>query len=108
MGLCPGPLSDVTVSDTQVRISGPSAALLHQTAMFADKGELVPSFAQEWRPGAGQKQYWTPARVSPLKDYAQETACSVSSQACGPNEAPRVRLRFVDGQLSSSTLSRIS
>ena len=42
-------ISDVTVSDKEVRISGPKAALLHQAAMFADKGELVPSFAQEWR-----------------------------------------------------------
>lgn len=42
-------VSDVTVSDREVRISGPKAALLHQTAMFAAKGELVPSFAQEWR-----------------------------------------------------------
>lgn len=42
-------ISDVTVSDREVRISGPKAALLHQTAMFAAKGELVPSFAQEWR-----------------------------------------------------------
>ena len=42
-------ISDVTVSDSEVRISGPKAALLHQTAMFAAKGELVPSFAREWR-----------------------------------------------------------
>ncbi|MBI1365667.1 MAG: hypothetical protein GC153_06875 [Alphaproteobacteria bacterium] len=42
-------ISDVTVSDREVRISGPKAALLHQTAMFAAKGELVLSFAQEWR-----------------------------------------------------------
>lgn len=42
-------ISDVTVSDCEVRISGPKAMLLHQTALFAAKGELVPSFAQEWR-----------------------------------------------------------
>lgn len=42
-------ISDVTVSDREVRISGPKAALLHQTAMFTAKGELVPSFAQVWR-----------------------------------------------------------
>jgi site-specific DNA recombinase len=42
-------ITDVTVSDREVKISGPKAALLHQTALFAAKGELVPSFAQEWR-----------------------------------------------------------
>jgi hypothetical protein len=42
-------VSDVTVSDSVIRISGPKAALLHQAAMFAAKGELVPSFAPDWR-----------------------------------------------------------
>lgn len=42
-------ISDVTVSDREVRIKGPKAALLAQTAAFAASGELVPSFAQQWR-----------------------------------------------------------
>ena len=42
-------VSEVIVTDTEVRISGPKAALLHQAALFAAKGELVPSFAQDWR-----------------------------------------------------------
>ncbi len=42
-------VSDVTVSDREIRISGPKAALLHQAALFAAKGELVPTFAKDWR-----------------------------------------------------------
>lgn len=42
-------VSEVIVSDSEVRISGPKAALVHQAALFAAKGELVPSFAQDWR-----------------------------------------------------------
>jgi len=42
-------VSDVIVSDEEVRIAGPKAALAQQTAAFAAKGELVPSFAHEWR-----------------------------------------------------------
>ena len=43
-------ISEVVVTDEEVRIKGPKAALLHQTAAFAARGEIVPSFTQEWRP----------------------------------------------------------
>lgn len=42
-------ISKVTVSDHEIRIKGPKAALVEQASMFAAKGELVPSFAQQWR-----------------------------------------------------------
>lgn|GEM_PF-1678966 len=43
-------ISEVVVTDEEVRIKGPNAALMQQTAAFATRGELVPSFAQEWCP----------------------------------------------------------
>ncbi len=42
-------ISEVVVTDNEVRIKGPNAALMQQTTAFAARGELVPSFAQEWR-----------------------------------------------------------
>ncbi len=42
-------VSEVTVSDDEIRIKGPKAALIEQASLFAAKGELVPSFAQQWR-----------------------------------------------------------
>jgi len=42
-------ISEVIVTDDEVRIKGPNAALMQQTTAFAAKGELVPSFAQQWR-----------------------------------------------------------
>lgn len=42
-------ISEVVVTETQVRIKGPKAALMQQTTAYAARGELVPSFAQEWR-----------------------------------------------------------
>lgn len=44
-----GLVSSVTLGDHEIRIEGPKAALLAQTAAFAASGELVPGFAQEWR-----------------------------------------------------------
>lgn len=49
-------VSEVIVSDSEVRIYGPKAALLHQAALFAAKGELVPSFAQDWRPSVDETE----------------------------------------------------
>ena len=42
-------ISEVVVTEDEVRIKGPKAALMQQTEAFAASGELVPSFAQEWR-----------------------------------------------------------
>lgn len=42
-------VTEVMVSDHEIRITGPKAALVEQASMFAAKGELVPSFAQQWR-----------------------------------------------------------
>lgn len=42
-------VSEVTVTDDEIRIKGPKAALVEQASLFAAKGELVPSFAQQWR-----------------------------------------------------------
>lgn len=42
-------ISRIEVSDREIRISGPKAALAHGAALFAKKGELVPALAQEWR-----------------------------------------------------------
>ena len=42
-------VSDVIVTEDEVTVRGPSAALMAQTAAFAERGELAPSFAQEWR-----------------------------------------------------------
>ncbi len=44
-------IDEVVVTDDEVRIKGPNAALMQQTSAFAARGELVPSFAQEWRTG---------------------------------------------------------
>jgi DNA invertase Pin-like site-specific DNA recombinase len=51
-------VSEVIVSDSEVRISGPKAALLHQAALFAANGELVPSFAQDWRTRSDKTANW--------------------------------------------------
>lgn len=42
-------VSEVTVSDREIRIKGPKAALIEQATLFTARGELVPSFAQQWR-----------------------------------------------------------
>ena len=42
-------VSEVTVSDDEICIKGPKAALVEQAALYSAKGELVPSFAQQWR-----------------------------------------------------------
>jgi site-specific DNA recombinase len=44
-------ISEVVVTNDEVRIKGPNAALMQQTMAFATRGELVPSFAQQWRAG---------------------------------------------------------
>lgn len=41
-------VSEIRVSDREIRITGPKAALAHCAAAFAKKGELVPAFAKEW------------------------------------------------------------
>jgi len=48
-------VSDVIVSDEDVRIAGPKAALAQQTAAFAAKGEQAPTFAREWRAAREEK-----------------------------------------------------
>jgi hypothetical protein len=55
-------VSEVTVSDDEIRIKGPKAALIEQASIFAAKGELVPSFAQQWRTGAGENGNWATVR----------------------------------------------
>ena len=42
-------VSRIEVSDREIRISGPKAAIARSAALFAKKGELVPALAQEWR-----------------------------------------------------------
>ncbi len=42
-------ISEITVSDREIRITGLEAALAQSAAIFAKKGELVPALAQEWR-----------------------------------------------------------
>ncbi len=42
-------VSRIEVSEREIRISGPKAAIAHSAALFATKGELVPALAQEWR-----------------------------------------------------------
>jgi site-specific DNA recombinase len=40
---------EVVVTDDEVRVKGPNAALMQQTTAFTTTGELVPAFAQQWR-----------------------------------------------------------
>lgn len=47
-------MSEIRVSDREIRISGPKAALAHSAAVFAKKGELVAAFAQQWCTGEGE------------------------------------------------------
>jgi len=47
-GICSDEPSHLWVSDREIRISRPKAALAQSAAVFAKKGELVPAFAQEW------------------------------------------------------------
>jgi site-specific DNA recombinase len=42
-------ISEIIVTDDEVRIKGPNAALMQQTTAFAATGELAPTFAQQWR-----------------------------------------------------------
>lgn len=42
-------VSKIEVGEKQIRISGPKDAIAHQAMSFAESGELVPAFAQEWR-----------------------------------------------------------
>lgn len=42
-------VSEVVVSDDEIRIKGPKAALVEQAMLYSAKAELVPSFAQQWR-----------------------------------------------------------
>jgi DNA invertase Pin-like site-specific DNA recombinase/ssDNA-binding Zn-finger/Zn-ribbon topoisomerase 1 len=42
-------VSEVVVADDAIRIKGPKSAIAHQAAAFSARGELVPSFAQQWR-----------------------------------------------------------
>ena len=44
-------VSEVSVTLEKVTLPGPNAALLDQTSIRADTGELVPGFAREWRTG---------------------------------------------------------
>lgn len=62
-------VSDVTVSDSEIRISGPKAALLHQAALFAAKGELVPSFAQDWRTRRDSNPWPLPSEREKLRFF---------------------------------------
>ncbi|MEZ5921943.1 MAG: zinc ribbon domain-containing protein [Parvularculaceae bacterium] len=51
-------VSEVTVSDDEIRIKGPKAALIEQAAIYSAKGELVPSFAQQWRTMSDKNANW--------------------------------------------------
>jgi hypothetical protein len=51
-------VSEVTVSDDEIRIKGPKAALVEQAALYSAKGELVPSFAQQWRTMSDRNANW--------------------------------------------------
>jgi len=46
------------VTDDEVQIEGPKAALAQQTATFASTGKLVPTFAQEWRAISDKNANW--------------------------------------------------
>ncbi|GJL90912.1 recombinase family protein [Hyphococcus sp.] len=51
-------VSEIVVTEAKVRIKGPNATLMQQTAAFAARGELVPSFAQEWRTVSSKTANW--------------------------------------------------
>ncbi len=45
-------ISSVDVSENQIRITGPKAALLAHSAQYHESREkLVPTFGQDWRTG---------------------------------------------------------
>jgi hypothetical protein len=51
-------VSEVVVSNDKIRIKGPKAALIEQASIFAANGELVPSFAQQWRTTSDKTANW--------------------------------------------------
>ncbi|MFZ5616943.1 MAG: recombinase family protein [Pseudomonadota bacterium] len=51
-------VSEVVVADDAIRIKGPKAAIAQQAAAFSARGELVPSFAQQWRAMSDKTANW--------------------------------------------------
>ncbi|NHK29677.1 recombinase family protein [Parvularcula flava] len=64
-------ISDIRVSENEIRISGPKAALLEQASAFSGANQLVPSFAQEWR--TSQENVPTPAGLNYSRNWGAGT-----------------------------------
>lgn len=77
-------ISEVRVSDSEIKIEGPKAALMQKAATFAASGELVPSFAQEW---------WARRDSNPQPSGYEPPALTVELQALKAAGRSHIALR---------------